>query len=80
MIHSYLKSPSLYFQGFASTVEKTSTLSLGQTDRQVVASGRKLTLHKDLRWVAKRLASFFASTPKSQRKDILRQTILYFIG
>ena len=55
-------------------------LSLGQTDRQVFASGRKLNLRRDLRWVAQRLASFFASTRKSQKKDILRQTILYFIG
>ena len=43
-------------------------LSLGQTDRQVVASGRKLKLRRDLRWVARRLASFFASTRKSQKK------------
>ena len=51
--------------------EKYSFLSLGQTDRQVVASGRKLNLRRDLRWVAKRLASLFASTRKSQKKDIL---------
>ena len=54
--------------------------SLGQTDRQAVASGRKLNLRIDLRWVAKRLASFLASTRNSQKKDNLRQTILYFIG
>ena len=35
---------------------------------QVVASDRKLNLRRDLRWVAKRLASFFASTRKSQKK------------
>lgn len=29
-------------------------ISPGQTDRQVVASGRKLNLGRDLRWVAKR--------------------------
>ena len=28
-------------------------LSTGQTDWQVVASGRKLNLRRDLRWVAK---------------------------
>ena len=44
--------------------------------QQVVASGRKLNLHRDLHWVAKRLAS----TRKSQKKTFLRQTILYFIG
>ena len=33
-------------------------LSPGQTDRQVVASGRKLNLSKDLRLVAKRTATF----------------------
>ena len=43
-------------------------LSLGHTDSQVVASGRKLNLRRDLRWVAERLASFFASTRKSQKK------------
>ena len=36
-------------------------LSPGQTDWQVDASGRKLNLHRDLRWVAKR-------TPKFPRK------------
>ena len=30
----------------------------GQTDRQVVASGRKLNLRRDLRWVAKRTRKF----------------------
>ena len=51
-----------------NTWEASNGLSLGQTDRQVVASGRKLNLRRDLRWVAKRLASFFASTRKSQKK------------
>ena len=32
--------------------------SPGQTDRQVVASGRKLNLGRDLRWVAKRSSKF----------------------
>ena len=51
-------------------------LSLGQTERQVVASGRKLNLRRDLRWVAKRRASFFASTCKSQKKDRLSSILL----
>ena len=34
------------------------TLSSGQTDSQVVASGRKLNLRRDLRWVAKRTRKF----------------------
>ena len=51
-----------------STAGAFDLLSPGQTDRQVVASGRKLNLSRDLRWVAKRLASFFASTRKSQKK------------
>ena len=34
------------------------TLSPGQTDRQVVASRRKLNLGRDLRWVAKRTSKF----------------------
>ena len=33
-------------------------LSPGQTDRQVVASGRKLNLRRDLRCVAKRTGKF----------------------
>ena len=33
-------------------------LSPGQTDRQVVASGRKLNLRRDLRRVAKRTRKF----------------------
>ena len=33
-------------------------LSSGQTDRQVVASGRKFNLRRDLRWVAKRTGKF----------------------
>ena len=47
----------------------SSQLSPGQTDRQVVASGRSLNLRRDLRWVAKRLASFSASTRKSQKRE-----------
>ena len=31
----------------------------GQTDRQVVASGRKFNLRRDLRWVAKRARKFY---------------------
>ena len=34
-------------------------LSPGQTDRQVVASGRKFNLRRDLRWVAKRTRKFY---------------------
>ena len=34
-------------------------LSPGQTDRQVVASGRKCNLHRDLGWVAKRTRKFY---------------------
>ena len=33
-----------------------------QTNRQVVASGLKLNLRRDVHWVAKRLASFLTST------------------
>ena len=42
-------------------------LSPGQTDRQVVASGRKLNLRRDLRWVAKRNGKFpckYSQVPK----------------
>ena len=34
------------------------TLSPGQTDSQVVASGNKLSLRRDLHWVAKRTRKF----------------------
>ena len=37
---------------------KRKALSRGQTDRQVVASGRKLILCRDLRWLAKRTRKF----------------------
>ena len=37
-------------------------LSLGQTDRQVVASSGKLNLRKDLRWVENALTSFLTRT------------------
>ena len=59
-----IRNFSIRFQG----PKFFNSLSLGQTDRQVVASGRKLNLRRDLRWVAKRLASFFARTRKSQKK------------
>ena len=36
----------------------SALLSPGQMDRQVVASGRKLNLRRDLRWVAKRTPKF----------------------
>ena len=57
-----------------------ATLSPGQTDRQVVASGRKLNLRKDLRWVAKRTLKFPRKYTQVAKKNILRRTILYFIG
>ena len=56
------------------------TLSSGQTDSQVVASGRKLNLGRDLRWVAKRTSKFPRKCAKAAKKNILRQTILYLIG
>ena len=49
--------------------------------RQVVESGCKLNLCIDLCWVPKRTSrKFLASTRKSLKNKILRQTILYFIG
>ena len=41
---------------------------MAKRELQVVASGRKFNLRRDLRWVAKRKASFLASTRKSQKK------------
>ena len=37
-------------------------LSLGQTELQVVASGRKFNFSRDLRWVAKRTLKFPRNT------------------
>ena len=56
-----------------------STLSPGQMDLQVVASGRKLNLRRVLHWVAKR-TQVSSQVHASKRKNILRQTILCFIG
>ena len=49
-------------------------------DWQVVASGRKLNLRGKLRWVAKRTRKFTRKCTILAKKDILRRTILYFIG
>ena len=49
--------------------------SPGQTDRQEVASGRKLNLRRDLSWVAKRTRKFPGKYTQVAKKDILRQTI-----
>ena len=47
-----------FIEKFASTFQVVTYLSPGQTDRQVVPSGRKLSLRRDLRWVAKRTRKF----------------------
>ena len=47
---------------------KPWNLNPGQTESQIVPSSSKLNLGKDLRWVAKRLASFFVSIRKSQKR------------
>ena len=57
-----------------------SSLSPGQTDRNVVASGRKLNLRRNLRWVTKRTRKFPRKYTQVANKNILRQSILYFIG
>ena len=54
--------------------------SPGQTERQVGVSGLKLNLRRDLRWLAKRTRKFLRKYTQVARKQILRQTILYFIG
>ena len=55
-------------------------LSPGQTDRQVVASGRKLNLGRDLRWVAKRTSKFPRKYTQVPKKPFQSRHILYFIG
>ena len=73
-----------YYQGstkfFFNPASRSYFWSLGQTDRQVVASGRKVNLRRDLRWVAKRTRKFPRKYSQVAKKIILRRTILYFIG
>ena len=61
-------------------IRKPVLLSPGQADRQVFASGRKLNLRGDLRWVAKRTRKVPRKFTLVTRYIILRQTNLYFIG
>ena len=61
---------------YHSFSEVTRLLSPGQTARQVVASGRKLNLGRDLRWVAKRTSQFPRKyTQVAKKKKKLRQNI-----
>ena len=55
-----------------------SPLSPGQTDRQVVSSGRKFNLRKDFCWVAKRTNKFPQKYTRVAKKPISRQTYLVF--
>ena len=50
---------------------------------QVFASGLKLNLGRDLSWVAKRTRKFLRKDTQAEierRNNILKQTILHFIG
>ena len=55
LFSSEIKLKQLFPSG---SVDIVDFWSLGQTERQVVASGCKLNLHRDLRWVAKRAHRF----------------------
>ena len=46
-------------------------LSLGQTERQVVATGRNFNLGRDLRWVAKRTRKFPRKYTQVAKNNIL---------
>ena len=50
-------------------------LSPGQTDQQVVASGCKLNLRRNFRWVAKRTRKFPRKYTQVANKNISKQTI-----
>ena len=65
-------SPGLQakFTGRVTLLPET-TLSLGKTDRQAVASGRKLNLRRDLCWVAKRTLKFPRKYTQVAEKNIL---------
>ena len=65
-----------------STFSSVSILSSGQTDRQVVASRRKLNLGRDLRWVAKRTRKFTRKStqvPNNRLMDVT-QLALTWVG
>ena len=65
-----------------STFSSVSILSSGQTDRQVVASRRKLNLGRDLRWVAKRTRKFTRKStqvPNNRLIDVT-QLALTWVG
>ena len=51
------------------------TLSPGQTDSQVVTSGHKLNLRRDLRWVAKRTREFPHKYTQVEKKKHLKADI-----
>ena len=55
-------------------------LSSGQMDLQVVASGRKLNLRRDLRWVAKWTRKFPHKYTQAGKKPFEGRHILYYIG
>ena len=57
-INLYFSSGKVWFANLINLSAKTLGVSLGQTDRQVVASGRKLNLRRDLCWVAKHNGKF----------------------
>ena len=57
-----------------------SVSSSGLTDRQVVASGRKLNLRRDFRWVGKRTGKSPHKYTQVAKNPFQGRHILYFIG
>ena len=55
-------------------------LSPGQTDRQVVASGRKLNFGRDFRWVAKRTRKFPRKYTQVAKKHFKADYPLYWVS
>ena len=55
-------------------------LSPGQTDRRVVASGRKFNLRRDLSRVAKHTGKFPHKCMRVAKNPFQGRHILYFIG
>ena len=68
------------WQSVNTAFDKLCFLRPGQTDRQVAASGCKLNLRRNLRWVTKRTRKFPRKYTQVANKNILRQSFLYFIG
>ena len=81
---SHPTSPSLKFRSPTSYIAVSTShitlLSPGQMDREVVSSGRKLNLRRDLSWVAKRTGKIPHKYTRVAKNPFQSRYILYFIA